>query len=75
MFLNIYAPTQKVNSIPFFNKINSLLNDKIIQEPSLMIHIAGDFNIVLDPNVDSINRTQGTQEIQVVNTLHNIMQK
>ena len=75
MYLNIYAPTQKVNSIPFFDKINSLLNDKIIQEPSLMIHIAGDFNIVLDPNVDSINRTQSSQEIQAVNTLHNIMQK
>jgi exonuclease III len=73
LFLNIYAPNKCIDKMPFYNLIEELLWESVNTHPEVIIVISGDFNLVFDPNTDSINRDQNESEKRVKNYLLEIM--
>ncbi len=71
-FVNIYAPNNHYESQNFFNSLKQHLDEVNTQHPLANIIISGDFNVVFDPNVDSIGRNQNRQEIKVLEIINQI---
>jgi exonuclease III len=72
-FINIYAPNDHVQSLNFLRALNEYILVQVEQDPSLNVIISGDFNLVVDPNVDSIGRNQTKNENIAVNFLKQMM--
>ena len=51
IFLNIYAPNKTTEQIVFFDQIKHELDNVASNDDSKII-LGGDFNVVLDPNLD-----------------------
>ena len=73
--MNVYAPNDKIEALDFFNDIDVKLGENLCEFPLTNITLCGDFNVVLDPSTDSVNRKQTTQEENVVKKLKLIMVK
>ncbi len=58
LFLNIYAPTEHADAPEFYEKIDDLIETQFLANASIKIVIAGDFNLVINPEFDLIGRTQ-----------------
>jgi len=72
-FVNIYAPNDHIQSLAFFNSVNDYVMLQLEQDPNLNVVISGDFNLVLDPSIDSIGRNQTKNESNVVEYLKQMM--
>ncbi len=75
LFVNIYAPNDHRASIDFFNNIQSKIETFVTVDPLINLVIAGDFNFVFNPQIDSIGRSQSKKEAELVILVENIMIK
>ncbi len=74
-FLNIYAPNRNVEKMLFFEQIEEHLWETMNDNPNAQIILAGDFNIILNPDTDSINRLNTDTEKKTKDYLLQIMRK
>jgi exonuclease III len=72
-FLNVYAPNKGADKIPFVEDIEEELWQVIDKHQGVQIVISGDFNIVLDKDIDSINRLQSDIENRTAIILQQLM--
>jgi len=72
-FINVYAPNDHVQSLNFLTSLNDYILLQLDNDPSINIVISGDFNLVFNPNVDSIGRNQVRNETIAVNFLKEMM--
>ena len=75
LFINIHAPCCKTAAKQFYRDMEILVENKRILNPTLNIIIGGDFNIVFDQAIDSINRAQTNEEKSVLKIVNNIISK
>jgi exonuclease III len=74
-FINIYAPTNNNEKHKFYNSLEEVLNTISKDHPDGTVFLSGDFNLILDPETDSINRNQNASELKAVNLLKDMMVK
>jgi len=74
-FISLYAPTEHVHSLHFYNRIEQIIEEQFQKNSLTRFIISGDFNLVLDPAVDSIGRQQTRDELKAVSKLKEIMTK
>ncbi len=74
-FLNIYAPTNYNDKLSFMNRLEEELTITFNKFPEATSFISGDFNLVLNPALDSINRGQTNNELKATKLLKDIMIK
>jgi len=74
-FLNIYAPNNHYDSVTFLYEVEEWLQEAFEIDSGINIIVSGDFNLVIDQNIDSIGRTQTPQEKRVVEILKRIQTK
>jgi exonuclease III len=74
-FINIYSPNNHNAAIGFYNSIENLIQNEIEKDQSVKFYISGDFNLVLNPHVDSIGRRQTSQEKAAVDKVKLLMTK
>jgi len=72
-FANVYAPNCHYLALSFFERVKNIVNDITSKYPNANLIISGDYNVVLDPNVDSIGRLQSKQEKKVVNKIEHLI--
>jgi exonuclease III len=72
-FFNVYAPNDHYQSFSFFTDVKKRIQSVLSAHPSSNIIISGDFNIEMNPNVDSIGRNQSKQESNVVKLIEEIL--
>jgi len=74
-FLNVYAPTNVNEKVSFIEEIEKEVYDTSERYPNILMFLSGDFNLVLNCEIDSINRTQTRPEMKASNILKEIMTK
>ena len=74
-FINVYAPNDHVLTLELLSKITQLIEDQIEKQPTVNIIVAGDFNMVINPDLDSIGRNQTGNEKLAVDSLRRLMVK
>jgi hypothetical protein len=74
-FINVYTPNDNSDKLEFLKEMEEILWDLKNNEPGSILFITGDFNLVLNPNVDSINRQQSVSEKKAADYLKEIMNK
>jgi exonuclease III len=62
LFINIYAPNNQSDSINFFSEVEEWILEELENDSSTQIILGGDFNFVVDPEVDSVGRNQSALE-------------
>ncbi len=72
LFVNIYAPNDHYESEAFFNKVKSHTDEVIDNNPGTNLVISGDYNLIFDPNVDSVGRSQSVKEKDIVRKIKNM---
>ena len=75
LFANIYAPNDHYASVRFFETVKNKIDETIENYPTINVILSNDFNVILNPKVDSIGRNQTNQEKKVVECLESIMIK
>ncbi len=74
-FLNIYAPNNHYDSVTLLYEIDEWLEEAFEYDSGINIVVSGDYNFVIDPNLDSIGRSQLPQEKRVVEIFKRIVTK
>jgi exonuclease III len=72
-FINLYAPNDHVEMIRFLADLENHIINVSTQNPEVKFILSGDFNLVLNPDVDCIGRKQSRLELNAVNYLKEIM--
>jgi exonuclease III/flavodoxin len=72
-FINIYAPNDHIEMLEFLNTLETHILNISLNEPNTKFIIAGDFNVIMDPGLDSVGRRQTRQEANAVGFLKEIM--
>ena len=72
-FINIYSPNNHAQAVEFFDQLNDFMTDELLQRPTTKFFVSGDFNLILDPDRDSIGRNQSRQEKIAVDKLKDVM--
>jgi len=73
LFVNVYAPNDHSISLEFFEYVQNKLELITARDPLVNIIIAGDFNFVFDPSIDSIGRKQTNKELELVKSVESLM--
>jgi exonuclease III len=74
-FINIYAPNNHNQTLLFLNELDNFMSNEFIRDSSTIFYVSGDFNMVLDENIDSIGRSQKNSEKLAVTALKSLMIK
>jgi exonuclease III len=74
-FINIYAYNNHNQSILLFNELDILITNEFNKDSSTKFYISGDFNLVMDDDIDSIGRNQSQSEKVAVANLKRLMTK
>ncbi len=61
-FINIYAPTNDNLSYQFLSDLDNYIFKIATEHPNTLFYVSGDFNVVMDSDIDSINRNQSKTE-------------
>ena len=72
-FINIYAPNNNVEMLSFLEEVEEARWETNDRHPNALIITSGDFNLVLNPELDSINRVQTNSELAAITYLKEIM--
>jgi exonuclease III len=72
-YINIYAPNNHQNSLRFFIELGNHIQNLITNYNTTNIYICGDFNVVLNHNIDSVGRNQTNNEKLVVDQIKRLM--
>jgi len=68
-FLSLYAPTEHIHSLQFYNRVEQIIEEQFQKDSHTKFVISGDFNLVLNPEVDSIGRQQTRDEYRAATKL------
>jgi len=71
-FVNVYAPNDHYIAKTFFEKVKNHVYENVTKYPNTNLFVAGDFNIVFNPDIDAVGRSQSKQEKKVVNLVNSI---
>jgi exonuclease III len=74
-FLNIYAPNNHYDSVTFFYSVGEWLEEAFNLDSNINIIISGDYNFIINPDIDSVGRSQTAQEKRVVSIFKRIATK
>jgi len=72
-YINIYAPNNHQNSLRFFIELENHIQTQTNKNANTNFYIGGDFNVVLNHNIDSVGRNQTNSEKLVVDQIKRIM--
>jgi len=71
-FVNIYSPNDHYVAINFYSLLLDHMLDVQSKHPNVNLVVSGDFNVIFNPNVDSIGRAQSRKEKEVVEKIKSI---
>ena len=72
-FINVYAPNNNSDMITLIEQLEEVLWESLDKYPNSLTFISGDFNLILDPEIDSINRKQTSSERNASNRLKEVI--